>query len=113
LKITTVVDIRELRKFLSEQNRQTKEKLQESQGEVDQIAREKRDLEKQFKKYKEEAENQIARLRSQQNSLRKMESPKKVDKRTEQALRNVRNHFIFSVYLFLGTSKDGTGRKNG
>ncbi|CBY21143.1 unnamed protein product [Oikopleura dioica] len=81
-------DIRELRKFLSEQNRQTKEKLQESQGEVDQIAREKRDLEKQFKKYKEEAENQIARLRSQQNSLRKMESPKKVDKRTEQALRN-------------------------
>ncbi|CAG5113700.1 Oidioi.mRNA.OKI2018_I69.chr2.g7790.t1.cds [Oikopleura dioica] len=81
-------DIRELRKFLSEQNRQTKEKLQESQAEVDKIEREKRDLEKQFKKYKEEAENQMARMRSQQQSLRKMESPKKVDKRTDEALRN-------------------------
>ena len=73
---------------MSEQNRQTKEKLQEW-AEVDKIEREKRDLEKQFKKYKEEAENQMARMRSQQQSLRKMESPKKVDKRTDEALRNV------------------------
>jgi ABC-type multidrug transport system ATPase subunit len=99
-KITYVVDIRELRKFLSEQNRQTKEKLQESQAKVDQTVREKRDLEKQFKKYKEEAENQIARLRLQQNSMRKMESPKKVDKRTEEALRNVHAFFFFDSYSF-------------
>jgi hypothetical protein len=99
-KITYIVDIRELRKFLSEQNRQTKEKLQQSEGKVDQIARAKKDVEKQFKKYKEEAENQIARLRSQQNSMRKMESPKKVDKRTEEALRNVHASFFFDSYSF-------------